>query len=216
MTNSMAEYGNIRFVASLFEREVPEYRNGVVVLVAVARQPGVRTKVAVASEDLDVDPVEACVGPDGARIRAIVAGLGGEVLDVVPYDEDPVRFVCNALAPAPIKRVFVDDENQTMELLVEDPDFERVMKWGGVNVRLAAQLTGWRLDVMSESQLAAMRSRLHAELPGVDFALVERVFGAGYYNVEQLATAAPEEVADFVGVETDDAVDLIRAARKRS
>ena len=141
-------------VRRLFELEVPELVDGVVEIKAVAREPGHRTKLAVASNDQNVDPVGACVGARGMRVRQVVNELRGEKVDIVPYSEDPQEFVMRALAPAKVREVRVHDETGIAEVIV--PDFQLSLAIGkeGQNARLAARLTGWRVDIKSETQLA--------------------------------------------------------------
>src|SRR5881227_1755884 len=144
-------------VRKLFEMEVPEIAEGVVVIEAVAREPGGRTKIAVASRDQDVDPVGACVGMKGSRVQAVVQELRGEKIDIVPWDEDPARFVVNALQPAEVTRVLLDEQNKAMEIIVPDDQLSLAIGRRGQNVRLAAQLTTWKLDINSESRVKEMR-----------------------------------------------------------
>ena len=133
--------------------EVPEIAEGIVVIEAAAREPGGRAKIAVSSRDSDVDPVGACVGMKGSRVQAVVQELRGEKIDIVPFDEDPARFVCSALAPAEVSRVIIDEANHAMELIVPDDQLSLAIGRRGQNVRLAAQLTGWKLDINSESRV---------------------------------------------------------------
>ena len=141
-------------VKRLFELEVPEIVDGVVELKAIAREPGHRTKIAVASNDNNVDPVGACVGARGSRVRMVVNELRGEKVDIVPYSDDPAEFVMKALAPARVREVRIHDDTGTAEVIV--PDFQLSLAIGkeGQNARLAARLTGWRVDIKSETQLA--------------------------------------------------------------
>ena len=141
-------------ILELFKLEVPEIADGVVELRACAREPGHRTKIAVWSNDSNVDPVGACVGARGARVRLVVNELNGEKIDIVPFSEDPYDFVMKALSPAKVKEVRIDDETGTATVIV--PDFQLSLAIGkeGQNARLAARLTGWRVDIKSETQLA--------------------------------------------------------------
>ena len=145
-------------VKRLFELEVPELLDGVVELRAVAREPGHRTKIAVASNDPNVDPVGACVGARGARVRMVVTELRGEKVDIVPYTDNPQDFVMKALAPARVREVRIHEDTGTAEVIV--PDFQLSLAIGkeGQNARLAARLTGWRVDIKSETQLAEEES----------------------------------------------------------
>ncbi len=141
-------------VKRLFELEVPEIADGVVELKAVAREPGHRTKLAVWSHDPGIDPVGACVGARGSRVRQIVTELRGEKIDIIPFSDDPVEFVMRALSPAKVKEVRIDEEEGVAEVIV--PDFQLSLAIGkeGQNARLAARLTGWRVDIRSESEMA--------------------------------------------------------------
>ncbi len=136
----------------LFELEVPEIYDGFVEIKSVAREPGSRSKIAVATRDQSVDPVGACVGPKGSRVRMVVSELRGEKIDVVQWSEDPAVFVANALSPAKVKEVKVDLENTTAEVIVPDSQLSLAIGKEGQNARLAAKLTGWRIDIKSESQ----------------------------------------------------------------
>src|SRR5690349_21971699 len=140
-----------RLVEKLFEAEVPEIYEGIVRIVSVAREPGARSKIAVTSRDADVDPVGACVGMKGSRVQAVVQELRGEKIDIVPYDRDPARYVIAAIQPAEVHKVIVDEADGRMELVVPDEKLSLAIGRKGQNVRLAAQLTGWKLDIISES-----------------------------------------------------------------
>ncbi len=139
----------------LFEMEVPEIEDGVVEIRAVAREPGHRSKIAVWSNEPAVDPVGACVGPKGSRVRNVVTELRGEKIDVVPWSDDPGELVANALQPAKVNRVIVDPESQTAQVVVPDYQLSLAIGKEGQNARLAARLTGWRIDIKSDSQAAA-------------------------------------------------------------
>lgn len=143
------------FLKALFEVEVPEIYEGLIEIVSVAREPGKRSKIAVKSKDKDVDPVGACVGMRGSRVQSVVQELRGEKIDIVPYAEDQVKYVCNALAPAKVNRVFMDEDNHAMLVLVPDDQLSLAIGRAGQNVRLAVKLTGWKIDVKSESAAAA-------------------------------------------------------------
>ncbi|HEY8368831.1 MAG TPA: transcription termination factor NusA [Thermodesulfobacteriota bacterium] len=175
----------------LFELEVPEISEGIVKIEAAAREPGGRAKIAVSSRDPDVDPVGACVGMKGSRVQAVVQELRGEKIDIVPYSEDPVRFVVNALAPAEVSDVRVDEENKTMEVLVPDDQLSLAIGKRGQNVRLAAKLTGWKLDIKSESRMSASEAAAAA---------AEALFGP-----RKPAEPAPEEPAAVAATEGQEA-----------
>jgi N utilization substance protein A len=141
-------------IRRLFELEVPEIYDGIVEIKAVAREPGLRSKIAVSSREPGLDPVGACVGPKGSRVRMVVAELRGERIDVIPWDDDPPRFVANALSPAKVTRVLVEDDTHTATVVVPDDQLSLAIGKEGQNARLAAKLTGWRIDIKSEAQAA--------------------------------------------------------------
>ena len=154
-----------RLVEKLFEAEVPEIYEGIVKIVACAREPGARSKIAVTSRDADVDPVGACVGMKGARVQAVVQELRGEKIDIVPFDRDPARFVCAAIQPAEVSKVIVDEADGRMELVVPDEKLSLAIGRKGQNVRLAAQLSGWKLDIISEAKFKQMEEEAVAPAP---------------------------------------------------
>jgi N utilization substance protein A len=141
-------------LAELFRLEVPEIAEGIVEIMAVAREPGSRAKIAVVSHDSDVDPIGACVGMRGSRVQNVVSELRGEKIDIINWTPDIARFACAALAPAEVTRVYVDSEEQALEIIVPDDQLSLAIGKKGQNVRLAAKLTGWKIDIMSESRAA--------------------------------------------------------------
>ncbi|TPV95548.1 MAG: transcription termination/antitermination protein NusA [Myxococcales bacterium FL481] len=189
-------------VEKLFEHEVPEIYEGIVRIEACAREPGARSKIAVSSRDRDVDPVGACVGMRGSRVQAVVQELRGEKIDIVPFDDDPARFVCNAIQPAMVSRVLIDAERHTMELVVPDDKLSLAIGKRGQNVRLASRLTGWRIDIHAESKISQMEARSRAEIaaiPGVSDDLALELFDSGWRSLRDLAVADAEELAAVVG-----------------
>lgn len=199
----------------LFELEVPEMHEGIVRIVAVAREPGVRSKVAVYSRDSDVDPVGACVGMRGSRVQAVVQELRGEKIDIVPYVEDAARFVCNAISPAEVAKVLIDDMNMTMELIVPDDQLSLAIGRGGQNVRLAAQLTGWNLDIISETRLKGMMAETRQnllEFDGITEDMIDTLFTLGYNKLEHIAQAENQDVAQIPGFNVESAGRIIEAA----
>ncbi|MCD6497307.1 MAG: transcription termination/antitermination protein NusA [Deltaproteobacteria bacterium] len=187
----------------LFETEVPEIYEGIVRIESSAREPGARSKIAVSSRDRDVDPVGACVGMRGSRVQSVVQELHGEKIDIVPYEEDPARFVCNAIAPAEVLRVLIDAENHTMELVVPDDKLSLAIGKKGQNVRLASQLTGWRIDIHSESKVQEMEERAKksmATIEGITPDMAETMFRLGWRSAEEIAAANPEELANVPGL----------------
>jgi transcription termination/antitermination protein NusA len=141
-------------IVKLFEAEVPEIAEGIVEVMGVVREPGSRTKIAVYSHDSDVDPVGACVGMRGSRVQNVVSELRGEKIDIIPWSDDIARFACNALAPAVVSKVYVYEENREMEIVVADDQLSLAIGKRGQNVRLAAKLIGWKIDIKSESRAA--------------------------------------------------------------
>ena len=206
----------------LFEMEVPEIYEKIVRIEASAREAGARSKIAVSSRDRDVDPVGACVGMKGSRVQAVVQELRGEKIDIVPYDPDPARFVCNAIAPAEVARVIIDAGSHTMELIVPDEKLSLAIGKKGQNVRLASQLTGWRIDIHSESKVREMEPRARQSLAAISTgsrargaAVAEALFAAGWRSAAEVAGAKPEELAAIAGVGSADAAKaLIAAAAK--
>ena len=203
------------FVNRLFERVVPEIADGIVQLLRVARQPGLRTKIAVYSSQNDVDPVGACVGMRGQRVQMVVSALHGEKIDIVPFNEEPARFVCSAISPAEVSKVFIDEAKTSMELIVPDEQLSLAIGRGGQNVRLAAQLTGWNLDIISESRLNEnMQEAKRALLThGIeDESLIDTLFTLGYNKLEHIAKVDPIELAQIPGFGMDHAEKIVGVA----
>ena len=205
------------FVKALFENEVPEISEGIVEIVQVAREPGSRTKIAVRSKDPDVDPVGACVGLKGRRVQAVVQELRGEKIDIVPWSPDPAKFVCNALAPAEIVRVIVDEANKSMEVVVPDDQLSLAIGKKGQNVRLAAKLTGWNLDVISESRYnQALKKGFESllSLEHVDLKLATDLYDKGYGSAFELANADEESLLKIEGMTPEKARLIIEEAKE--
>jgi N utilization substance protein A len=182
---------DVGLLVKLFEREVPEIFEGIVRVVAAAREPGARSKIAVSSRDSDVDPVGACVGMKGSRVQAVVQELRGEKIDIVPFDRDPARFVCNAIAPAEVVRVVIDETGQSMELVVPDSKLSLAIGRRGQNVRLASQLTKWRLDIVSEVRFKQMEEEAIEVLGRVgDANLGRTLYRLGFRTLDEVAEAA--------------------------
>ncbi|GAB7027233.1 transcription termination factor NusA [Geotalea toluenoxydans] len=160
-------------LAKLFEAEVPEIAEGIVEVKNVVREPGSRAKIAVYSHDSDVDPVGACVGMRGSRVQNVVSELRGEKIDIIPWSEDVARFACNALAPAVVSKVYVDEDNRAMEIVVADDQLSLAIGKRGQNVRLAAKLTGWRIDIKSETRVAEAELLQFASYDGTEEEAVE-------------------------------------------
>jgi len=203
------------FLIRLFAAEVPEINEGIISIVSAAREAGSRGKVAVRSNDMDIDPVGACVGIRGSRVQNVVNELRGEKIDIIPWHMDPAKFVCNALAPADISRVVIDESNHTMEVIVPDDSLSVAIGRQGQNVRLASKLTGWRLDVIGESDYnKKIESGLTSlmELPGMTEEKARQLCKTGFFSTEDLCQASPEEVAETLNIDEKSALGYIEAA----
>lgn len=191
-----------RYLIKLFEIEVPEIYDGIVTVHAAAREPGARAKIAVSSKDPAVDPVGACVGMKGSRVQNIVQELKGEKIDIVQFDEEITRFVCNALAPAEISKVFVDEANVEMEVVVPDHQLSLAIGKKGQNVRLAAKLTGWKLDILSDSAAAQRTSESIFNLmliPGMTETMAQNIFQSGFGSFQSIAESTVEDIQSIPG-----------------
>jgi N utilization substance protein A len=187
----------------LFEMEVPEIYEGIVRIEACAREPGHRAKIAVSSTDPDVDPVGACVGLKGSRVQAVVGELRGEAIDIIPWHPDPARFVVFAIAPAHVSRVYIDETTHTMELIVPDDQLAKAIGRRGQNVRLAAQLTGWRIDIYSEAKHGAMLDNARKEIGRItelDEEQVDLLVRNGFQSAQEIADAEAAEIAGVLGI----------------
>mgnify|MGYP000418359047 CR=1 FL=1 len=199
----------------LFELEVPEIDEGIVRIESCAREPGHRAKIAVSSMDRDVDPVGACVGLKGSRVQAVVQELRGEAIDIIPFHPDPARFIVYAIAPAQVSRVYIDELTHSMELIVPDDQLSKAIGRRGQNVRLAAQLTGWRIDIFSESRHADMVDRAMGELGRLELLhddQVEELIRHGFRSAQELYDAEAYEIANILDLTEDDADEVIDAA----
>ncbi len=204
-----------RLIEKLFELEVPEIYEGIVKIMATARQPGERAKIAVASKDADVDPVGACVGMKGSRVQAVVQEMRGEKIDIVPWSPDIAKFVCNAIQPAEVSRVLIDEDNQTIELIVPDDQLSLAIGRRGQNVRLASQLVGWKIDIQSEGKIEVMKEVLGEKLlavPGLDDSLISYMFKLGYHSPENLLNAHADDLASIPGVDVEMALQIQQIA----
>jgi N utilization substance protein A len=204
------------FLIKLFEQEVPEMYEGIVEIRQCAREPGGRAKVAVYSKDSDVDPVGACVGMKGTRVQSVVQELRGEKIDIVPWTDDQAELVCRALAPAKVSKVIIDEDEHAMEVIVPDDQLSLAIGKRGQNVRLAHRLSGWRLDVRSDSEAEeearAARASLNA-IPGIGDINAELLFQWGFRSAEQLAEAN-ENNFEVEGISPERARQVIHAARE--
>lgn len=201
----------------LFELEVPEIYEGIVRIEACAREPGHRAKIAVSSVDRDVDPVGACVGLKGSRVQAVVQELRGEAIDIIPYHPDPARFIVHAIAPAMVTKVYIDEHTHSMELIVPDDQLSKAIGRRGQNVRLAAQLTGWRIDIYSESRHAEMMEQARRELSrlkSLEPDEVDTLIRHGFRSAQELFDAEPYEVAAILSITEEDADMVVGEAEQ--
>lgn len=205
------------FLKALFEVEVPEISEGLIEIVNVAREPGKRAKIAVRSKDKDIDPVGACVGMRGSRVQSVVQELRGEKIDIVAYSDDPAKFVCTALSPAKVDRVLIDEENRAMEVIVADDQLSLAIGKNGQNVRLAVKITGWKIDVKSESSKAAQEEEGYKALmkiPEIDEETATRLFAGGIKSIAMVASADTEMLIKGAGCDEKKAQMLVEAAGK--
>jgi N utilization substance protein A len=194
----------IEMLTKLFEQEVPEIYEGIVTIQSAAREPGGRSKIAVVSRDSDVDPVGACVGMKGSRVQAVVQELRGERIDIVPWSPDPARYVCSALSPAAVSKVIIDDADKSMDVIVPDDQLSLAIGRKGQNVRLAVQLTGWKIDIKSESkmrELARWLAEAVSVVEGCGEADAELLLQQGITSLEDLATCHVEMLTQLPGID---------------
>ncbi len=205
------------FLVSLFKTEVPEISEGIVSIMCAAREPGIRAKIAVASNDSDIDPVGACVGMKGSRVQNVVQELRGEKIDIVSWHIDPAKFVCNALAPAEISRVIIDEENRLMEVIVPDEFLSIAIGKKGQNVRLASKLTKWRLDVINETKYSqAMEDGYDSlvALPGISISLADALYEKGFFSAEEISNSSLEDLMQIRGISEEKAIKLLKTAKE--
>ncbi|MBF0101476.1 MAG: transcription termination/antitermination protein NusA [Desulfobacterales bacterium] len=201
------------FLINLFKTEVPEINEGIVSIMSATREPGRRAKIAVTSSDSNIDPVGACVGVKGSRVQNVVQELRGEKIDIVLWNLDPAKYVCNALAPAEISRVIIDEDNKSMEVIVPDEHLSVAIGKNGQNVRLASKLTGWDLDVKSEARYSqAMREGYESlmSLPGVGMQLADAFCEKGFFSIDDLRLASIDDFLQVRGVTPELAESLLQ------
>ena len=209
-----------QFMAKLFAQEVPEIYDGIVEIKAVARDPGSRAKIGVISRDSSVDPVGACVGMRGSRVQAVVNELQGEKIDIIPWSPDIATFVVNALAPAEVAKVVLDEDRERIEVVVPDTQLSLAIGRRGQNVRLASQLTGWDIDILTEQEESERRqadfensTRVFMEALNVDEVVGQLLASEGFNSVEELALVDPRELAGIEGFDDETANELQSRAR---
>lgn len=207
------------FLAKLFAQEVPEIYDGIIEIKAVARDPGSRAKMAVISRDSSIDPVGACVGMRGSRVQAVVQELQGEKIDIIPWSPQAATFVVNALAPAEVTKVVMDEEAGRVEVVVPDEQLSLAIGRRGQNVRLASQLTRWDIDILTEAEESERRqeefrrrSALFVEALDVDDVIAGLLVTEGFTSIEELAFTPPDELAAIEGFDESVAAELIRRA----
>ncbi|MHB8809733.1 MAG: transcription termination factor NusA [Desulfobulbaceae bacterium] len=199
------------FLSKLFELEVPEIAEGIVKIMGVAREPGFRAKIAVSSTESDVDPVGACVGLKGSRVQNVVQELQGERIDIVPWSPDPAKYVYNALAPAEVSMVIVDEDSHQLLVVVPDDQLSLAIGRQGQNVRLASRLMSWRIDVKSETRYANLEDPGYRSLiavPGIDETLADKLFAGEIASASALASADIEQIKAAAKVDDERAEDL--------
>lgn len=202
------------FLVKLFEMEVPEIAEGIVKIMGASREPGFRAKIAVSSIESDVDPVGACVGLKGSRVQNVVQELQGERIDIVPWSPDPAKYVYNALAPAEVSMVIVDDERKALTVVVPDDQLSLAIGRQGQNVRLASRLLGWKIDVKSEQRYANLENpgyRSLVQVQGVDEGLADRLYAGGIVTSALLASADIEQLMSLARIDQEKA-ELIQQA----
>jgi N utilization substance protein A len=206
------------FLIKLFEMEVPEISEGVIKIISAAREPGERAKISVYSSSRDVDPVGACVGMKGSRVLNVVQELREERIDIIPWSQDQAKYVFNALAPAKISRVYIDEENRYMEVVVADDQLSLAIGKKGQNVRLASKLTGWRIDIKSESRMEKISNEIleaFQTLPYIGDVASRILYNEGFRSLREVAEVDPEELAKVLGIQKEDTLEIIEHALRR-
>src|SRR5690348_11367066 len=210
-----------QFMVRLFAQEVPEIYDGIIEIRAVARDPGSRAKIAVISKDSSIDPVGACVGMRGVRVQAVVQELQGERIDIIPWNPDPATFIVNALAPAEVTKVVLDEDTHRVEVVVPDEQLSLAIGRRGQNVRLASQLTGWQIDILTEAEESerrqkefAQRTQLFMESLDVDETVAQLLASEGFSSIEDVAYVALNELAAVQGFDEETAQELQTRAQE--
>jgi N utilization substance protein A len=201
----------------LFEQEVSEITDGIVTVHGAARDPGSRSKISVESNEPSIDPVGACVGLKGARVQAIVQELKGEKIDIILYDKDAAKFVCNALAPAEVSKVVVNERMHSMEVIVPDEFLSLAIGKKGQNVRLAAQLTGWKVDIRSESKMRELMEehrKIIAKIPALGEIRSEILVNEGYRDPLDIAQMDPKSLARILRLSDEESIQIIDGAKE--
>lgn len=208
-----------QFMAKLFAQEVPEIYDGIITIKSVARDPGSRAKIAVISSDSSIDPVGACVGMRGSRVQAVVNELQGEKIDIIPWSEDPATFIVNALQPAEVAKVVLDEDSERIEVVVPNDQLSLAIGRRGQNVRLASQLTGWDIDIMTEEEESERRQKefneraqLFMQALDVDDIVAQLLASEGFTSIEEVAYVDSSEVSDIEGFDEETAQEIQKRA----
>ncbi len=210
-----------QFMAKLFSQEVPEIYDGIIEIKSVSRDPGSRAKIAVFSKDSAIDPVGACVGMRGSRVQAVVNELQGEKIDIIQWSPDAATFIVNALAPAEVVKVILDEDAERIEVVVPDEQLSLAIGRRGQNVRLASQLTGWDIDILTETEESerrqaefAQRSELFAEVLDVDELIAQLLASEGFSTIDEVAFVSVDEIAEIEGFDESTAIEIQTRARE--
>jgi N utilization substance protein A len=210
-----------KLMAALFSQEVPEVYDGVIEIPAVARDPGSRAKIAVRSNDSSIDPVGACVGMRGSRVQAVVSELAGEKIDIIPWNADAATFIVNALQPAEVSKVVLDEDEERIEVVVPDDQLSLAIGRRGQNVRLASQLTGWSIDIITETEESERRQKEFAERTtlfidslDVDEVVAQLLVTEGFESIDEIAYIDLEEISAIEGFDEETAVELQARAKE--
>ncbi len=208
------------FLAALFTQEVPEIYDGIIEIKGVAREPGSRAKISAFSNDPSIDPVGACVGMRGSRVQAVVSELQGEKIEIIPWTDDPVTFVINALAPAVPSKVVMDEDANRMEVVIPDDQLSLAIGRRGQNVRLASQLTGWFVDILTEAEESekrqeefSERSKIFIEALDIDDVIAHLMVSEGFITISDIAEASVEELMSIEGFDEDISTELSQRAK---
>ena len=208
------------FLSALFTQEVPEIYDGIIAIKGVAREPGSRAKISAFSNDPSIDPVGACVGMRGSRVQAVVGELQGEKIEIIPWSDDPVSFVINALAPAVPSKVVMDEDAGRMEVVVPDDQLSLAIGRRGQNVRLASQLTGWYVDILTEAEESerrqeefAERTKIFIDALDIDDVIAHLMVGEGFISIDDIADASLDELVSIEGFDEGIATELSERAK---
>jgi transcription termination/antitermination protein NusA len=204
------------FLVKLFEIEVPEIQEGIIKIVGAAREPGERAKISVYSQDPGIDPIGACVGVKGSRVQAVVQELKGEKIDIIPWSKDAAKFVCNALAPARVSKVYINEDEHSMEIIVHDDQLSLAIGKKGQNVRLASRLTGWKTDIKSETEVEKTSRKVIDELMEnlqVNEILARILFDEYLRDMSDIIRLTPEELNKISSISLEDCIRIIENAK---